>query len=62
MKLKITATEAFSLSRDVWRTRQDYLNRSRSDFRESFQAWKAGIEKCFASDGNYFEGDDIQIK
>jgi len=29
---------------------------SKNDFRSYFETWKAGMGRCVASDGNYFEG------
>jgi hypothetical protein len=32
---------------------------SQNDFRGYFEAWKASIGRCVASDGNYFEEDNM---
>jgi hypothetical protein len=32
---------------------------SQNDFRRCWKAWKAHVGQCVASDGNYFEGNNV---
>jgi len=34
---------------------------SQNDLRRCFESWKARAGRCVASDGNYFEGDNMVI-
>jgi hypothetical protein len=44
-----------------WRIWQSYLKQLQNDIKECFQAWKAHMEQCVASNGNYIEGNNRQI-
>jgi hypothetical protein len=58
--LKVTRFQSFD---DIHKKTAELLQAlSQDDFRRCFEACKAHMGRCVASDGNYFEGNNMQIQ